>query len=169
MLFHLSKNVNSRFSYKLLAAAVWLLSVACGDNNSAATAAEIVPPPPGARQYDPVQLARGEELYRQYCAVCHLERGSGTVNWRQPGADGKFPPPPLNGTAHTWHHPWVQLHSVIKQGGPPGQSNMPAWQDRLNDQQIDDIIAWLTSLWSDEVYAMWYERDRKAREYLKNR
>jgi mono/diheme cytochrome c family protein len=121
-------------------------------------------PAPGARNsVSAERLAGGQQLYQQNCAVCHGEQGVGAPNWRQRDANGQFPPPPLNGSAHTWHHPWAQLHHKIKNGGPAGQSTMPAWKDELSDQQIDDIILWFQSLWPDEVYATWYKMDQDAR------
>ena len=119
--------------------------------------------PPEQRQYDTAQLLRGEQLYNQNCASCHGPGAVGSPNWRQRGADGHFPPPPLNGTAHTWHHPLAQVRHTIKDGGPPGQSNMPAWGAVLSDQEIDDIIAWFQSLWTHEVYAAWYRMEQRAR------
>lgn len=120
--------------------------------------------PPDQRQYDTAQLLRGEQLYNQHCARCHGPGATGDPNWRKLGADGRFPPPPLNGTAHTWHHPLAQLRDTIKNGGPPGQSNMPAWGSVLSDSQIDDIIAWFQSMWLDEIYAAWYRTEQRARK-----
>lgn len=138
---------------------VVLLLNACKDN----PAADPLAMPPGQRQYDTAQLLRGEQLYNRYCASCHGAGGSGDPDWRQRGPDGRFRPPPLNGTAHTWHHPLAQLRHTIKNGGPPAQSNMPAWKDTLSDAQIDDIIAWFQALWPDEAYRAWYDIEQRAR------
>jgi len=57
------------------------------------------------------------------------------------------------------------MHHVIKNGSPGGQGNMPAWGGKLNDEQIDDIVAWFQSRWSDQVYTAWYgieQRSHKA-------
>jgi len=134
-----------------------LLLVSCSD--------EIDPLalPPEQRHYDTAQLLRGEQFFNQYCASCHGPGASGDPNWRQRGSDGRFPPPPLNGTAHTWHHPLAQLRHTIKNGGPVGQSNMPGWGEVLSDAQIDDIIAWFQALWPAEVYAAWYRTEQRAR------
>lgn len=124
-----------------------------------------IAPAPGERdRVDPERLARGQQLYQQNCAVCHQSQAAGDPQWRKQDSSGRFPPPPLNGTAHTWHHPWAQLHHTIKNGGPAGRSNMPAWKDQLTDQQIEDIMLWFQSLWPDEVYAAWYRMDQEARE-----
>lgn len=36
---------------------------------------------------------------------------------------------------------------------------MPAWKDKLSDQEILLIINWITSLWPDEIYDAWLERN----------
>ena len=118
---------------------------------------------PEQRRYDPAQLARGEQLYNQHCASCHGPSAAGAPNWRQRNADGRYPPPPLNGTAHAWHHPLAQLRQTIKHGGPRG-SQMPAWDRTLSDAQIDDIIAWFQSLWPAEIYTAWYGGEMRSRE-----
>lgn len=108
---------------------------------------------------DPRLVAAGAKLYRRNCAVCHGWNGEGTVaNWSVPGADGKMPPPPLNGTAHTWHHPHSGLMLAIKQGTVRIGGNMPAWKNKLNDTQISAIIDYLISLWPEEVYQAWLKR-----------
>ena len=120
-------------------------------------------PKPVTRPRDFARLARGGQLYQQYCASCHGDRAQGDPNWRQRGGDGRFPPPPLDGSAHTWHHPMDQLKRVIREGGPPGQSNMPGWGDTLSERQIEDIILWFQSLWPDKTYQTWAEMDTRTR------
>ncbi|MEJ2060740.1 MAG: cytochrome c [Gammaproteobacteria bacterium] len=110
------------------------------------------------RWYDAKQVSRGRQIYVQNCAVCHGSEAQGAPDWRQQGPDGRFPPPPLNGTAHSWHHPLVQLRHVIANGGVA----MPAWKDRLGDREIVAVIAYFQSLWPDEVYAAWNQMNRRA-------
>ncbi len=128
-------------------------------------------PPPGTiesagampvRQYDGAQLARGKALFQANCAVCHGAGAQGAFNWRVAGPDGKYLPPPLNGTGHAWHHPRAALKQTIRQGTLALGGNMPSWQDKLSEQDIDDLIAWFQSLWSDEVYQAWWEIDQRA-------
>lgn len=109
------------------------------------------------------QVAQGGRLFRQYCAECHGQGGEGAPNWRQRDSDGMFPPPPLNGTGHAWHHPRSVLHAVIASGSPAGMGKMPAWEGRLNDGEIDAIIAWFQSHWPEEVYTAWQEMDERSR------
>jgi len=109
------------------------------------------------------QVAQGGRLFKQYCAECHGTGGEGAPNWRQRDSDGMFPPPPLNGTGHAWHHPRAVLHAVIADGSPNGMGKMPAWRGRLSDEDIDAIIAWFQSHWSEEVYTAWREMDWRSR------
>lgn len=110
------------------------------------------------RNFDPVQIERGRALFQKNCAVCHGENAQGTTNWRKPLDNGRYPPPPLNGTAHAWHHSTAELKQFILKGGPPGEGRMPGWEDILRDQEIDDILVWIKSLWPDEIYHGWYTR-----------
>ena len=105
------------------------------------------------RNFDPVQVQRGEIIFQENCENCHGKQAAGTTDWRTPGADGRFPPPPLNGTAHAWHHSTAVLKKTILKGGPPEFSSMPAWEDKLTEQQVDDVVVWIKSLWPDEIYA----------------
>ncbi len=113
------------------------------------------------RKTDQVLVSQGQEIYQQNCAFCHGAQAQGDPDWRKPGADGQYPPPPLNGSGHAWHHPAPQLHEMILNGSPPGQGNMPAWDGKLSPGEIDAVIAWFQSLWPDEVYAAWFDREQR--------
>jgi mono/diheme cytochrome c family protein len=115
------------------------------------------------RTTDAAQLALGKDVYQQHCAHCHGAQAEGDARWRQRGPDGKFPPPPLNGSGHAWHHSTQVLMDVITQGSAPGTGNMPAWGDKLSQQEITAVIAWLQSLWPEPVYDAWYEMQQRGR------
>lgn len=115
------------------------------------------------RWYTAEQVQRGEPLYQTHCAGCHQPDASGTPNWKQPGPDGTYPPPPLNGSAHTWHHPLAQLRRTVQRGGVPLGGVMPGFQDKLEPHQIDDILAWIQSHWDDRIYGIWSQRDAQSR------
>ncbi|MCW8928812.1 MAG: cytochrome c [Gammaproteobacteria bacterium] len=106
------------------------------------------------------QVTRGGKLYQANCATCHGTQGEGEPNWRQTRADGVNPAPPLNGTGHAWHHPKKILIYTIKNGTPGGKSRMQPWKEKLNHQEIEDIIAWFISRWPKEIYAAWYKRNK---------
>lgn len=102
------------------------------------------------------QYEMGKKVYADNCARCHGQYGQGIVDdWKQPNPDGSFPPPPLNGTAHTWHHPFSILLKTINEGGIPLGGTMPAFADSLSREEKVAAIAYFQSLWSDEVYERW--------------
>lgn len=117
-----------------------------------------------ARNPDSVQIQHGHQLFLQNCAICHGANAEGAPDWSRPDANGKYPPPPLNGSGHAWHHPQRALVATIKFGTVRIGGSMPAWQGKLSDQDIDDIIVWFQSLWPDELYAAWRRINHAAQQ-----
>ena len=135
---------------------------ACDNKPSAGQA----PPPTltaAVRSADSDRAARGQALYQQHCAACHGARAEGAPNWHRPGPDGKYPPPPLDGTAHDWHHPQAALKQTIREGTLKLGGSMPAWGGKLSDGDIEAVIAWFQSRWPEDVYKNWALMDEKAR------
>ncbi len=116
------------------------------------------------RTYDFSQLTRGRKLYLQYCAECHGKNAEGAPNWQQKNPEGKYPPPPLNGTGHAWHHPMKALRMTIRNGTQKIGGNMPGWGGKLSQQDIDDIIAWFQGEWPDEIYRAWERQNQKYKK-----
>jgi thiol:disulfide interchange protein DsbC len=114
------------------------------------------------RWYTDEQVVQGKQLFAANCARCHGKNAESVPNWRKRDANGNYVPPPLNGTAHAWHHSLGILRQTIRKGGKPVGGIMPAFEDKLSDDQIDAIIAWFQSLWSDEIYSMWIQRTRSS-------
>jgi mono/diheme cytochrome c family protein len=114
------------------------------------------------RWYTREQVEAGAALYAQNCATCHKPNAEGTSDWKARDANGKLPPPPLNGTAHAWHHSLDLLRQVVRRGGIPIGGSMPAFAGKLSTQEIDAILAWVQSHWSDKIYAIWHARDLAA-------
>ena len=110
------------------------------------------------RWYTQAQVEQGRALYRAHCAGCHGEAAQGAADWKRKGADGRYPPPPLNGTGHAWHHPLSQLKRTIDRGGVPLGGWMPAFEGRFTDADKDALIAYIQSHWPDEVYSAWLQR-----------
>ncbi len=135
-----------------------------GENGDGTALRGGLPVPEGvARKADPALLAQGEQVYRQHCANCHGADASGAPDWRKRDADGFFPPPPLNGSGHAWHHSTEVLAGLIRDGSPDGKGRMPAWRGRLSEQEIGAVIAWFQSLWPQQVYDAWYEMQQRGR------
>ncbi|NIP23545.1 MAG: cytochrome c, partial [Phycisphaerae bacterium] len=84
------------------------------------------------RWYTADQVELGEEIYRSNCLVCHKESGMATEDWKKKDVDGKFPPPPLNGTAHTWHHDLGILRKTVLEGGVKLGGSMPGFKGVLS-------------------------------------
>jgi mono/diheme cytochrome c family protein len=103
-----------------------------------------------ADNYEEVGL--GRQAYQQNCAVCHGVRGEGQPGWQIKGPDGRYPPPPHDSTGHTWHHSDGLLFRIVKKGGaslniPGFQSGMPAFEQRLSDEEIRAVINYLKTFW----------------------
>lgn len=117
------------------------------------------------RKLDPAQVARGKAVYEKVCLECHGVGGKGQPgDWRIRDADGRFPPPPLDDSAHAWHHPTAVLLEAIREGSPGGQGNMPAWKGKLSEQAMQDVVAYIKSLWSGPVYQLWWKMERQSLE-----
>lgn len=112
----------------------------------------------GSRQYDTNVLALGERVFQKNCAACHGYAGEAKPGWQKPGPDGKLLPPPLDDNGWTWRLSASQMKQFILQGSPAGRGNMPAWQGKLSEQELDAVVTWITSLWSDAIYMQW-QRD----------
>jgi len=111
--------------------------------------------PDTQRWYTLAQVAQGKEIFVNNCAICHGNKAQASKNWRVVNENGSYPPPPLNGTAHTWHHPLNMLKETIANGTKGG---MPAWKNQLNEKQIEATIAWIESHWPDKIYQAWQNR-----------
>jgi len=109
-----------------------------------------------ARWYNEAQQQAGSQVFAQNCALCHGDTAQGlTADWREKLADGSFPPPPLNGSAHAWHHPQAVLLQVIDNGGEAFGGKMPAFATVLEQSEKLEAIAYFQSFWSDEIYSQW--------------
>jgi len=110
------------------------------------------------RWYTASQVAQGGKVYTANCVSCHNENGRGSFNWQRPAADGSYPPPPLDDSAHAWHHPLSQLKMTVEQGGIPMGGKMPAFGNKLKNDEISAVIAYFQSFWSDPIYQEWLKR-----------
>ncbi|ABC29790.1 Cytochrome c, mono- and diheme variants [Hahella chejuensis KCTC 2396] len=112
------------------------------------------------RWYTKAQAETGKTLFEANCGVCHGRRAQGLAeDWKKPDASGHYPPPPLNGTAHAWHHPMETLLATIENGGAPVGGVMPAFGDKFSQEQKLALIAYFQSLWPDDIYQQWREID----------
>jgi len=108
-----------------------------------------------SRWYDQAAVDQGATLFKQNCASCHGMNAEGTADWKKTDADGNYPPPPLNGSAHAWHHSKKLLTRTILEGGAKLGGTMPAFAGKLTEQEIEAVIAYFQSKWPDPVYQKW--------------
>ena len=104
-----------------------------------------------SRWYDESAVDKGSVLFKQYCASCHGENAEKTVDWKKTDSNGKYPPPPLNGTAHAWHHSKELLKKTIREGGAKLGGVMPAFEGQFSDRDLDDLVAYFQSKWPDDL------------------
>lgn len=98
-------------------------------------------------------IAAGETLYAENCASCHGAELEGQPDWRRRLDTGRMPAPPHDETGHTWHHSDRNLFVVTKGGVgavvPGYESDMPAFEGVLTDDEIVDVLAYIKSTWPD--------------------
>ncbi|MGB0387145.1 MAG: c-type cytochrome [Ardenticatenaceae bacterium] len=114
-----------------------LLLTACGGNE----------PTEGL---SPAQLAEGKALYEANCAACHGMNGEGEENWQEPNDDGTFRAPPHDSTGHTWHHPDQLLLQITTKGGKGLNSRMPAFEEKLTEEEIELVLEYIKTFWVPE-------------------
>lgn len=106
------------------------------------------------------ELAIGERVFQENCQECHGIKASGAVReWQKRLPDGSMPAPPLNGTAHAWHHNDKVLLRTVNEGGIPLGGTMPAFREILSQDEKTAVLTYIKSLWPDDIYAAWRERN----------
>ena len=99
-------------------------------------------------------VTQGKAGYRQHCASCHGNQLEGQPDWKSPLSNGRLPAPPHDASGHTWHHPDVVLAGITRRGLKPYvsedyESDMPAFEGILSEQQIGDILSYIKSTWPE--------------------
>lgn len=102
-------------------------------------------------QDDSAQVALGARLYAERCASCHGAKLEGQPNWQEPLSNGRMPAPPHDASGHTWHHSDAELLTITKKGlaavVPGYESDMPAFEGTLSDEEIRAVLAFIKSTW----------------------
>lgn len=125
---------SNRSEQLLVAVLLALVLVACSQD-----------PTTEGQDADPV-VALGTELYSAECQSCH-----GGIT----GGEITDIPPPHNAEGHTWHHPDCQLVDITLGGlperpGVPEGMAMPAFEERLTVEQIQYVLAFIKTMWTQE-------------------
>ena len=164
------KSINTIFAVMLC-----LSLLACSDKQGASSTYKnsdtvihlsevtLTPKPLTNRWYFSEQADRGLVIFTSNCVVCHGKNAEATADWKTPDANGAYPPPPLNGSAHAWHHPLSVLGRTIYLGGDPVGGQMPAFKDVLSETEIIDVIAHFQTYWSDAIYERWLTIENSSR------
>lgn len=101
-------------------------------------------------------VQHGKNIYQAQCAACHGVELQGQPNWEKPDASGRLPAPPHDKTGHTWHHSDDLLFEITKYGPaaaaemPKYQSNMPAYENILSDDDIIAVLSYIKSSWPQQ-------------------
>ncbi len=127
-----------RLSFMLVVSSlILLLLTACGSD-------ELTP------TLSPAQLAEGKALYEANCAACHGINGEGEENWQNNNEDGTLRAPPHDSSGHTWHHPDQLLFQITSKGGKGLNSRMPAFDEKLTEEEITLTLEYIKTFWEPE-------------------
>lgn len=107
---------------------------------------------------DPATILQGQQLYASNCAACHGANLQGQQDWKHRLATGRMPAPPHDVTGHTWHHSDRDLFNLTKQGvtavvGDGYESDMPAFGEKLSDDEIKAVLDYIKSTWPKRLRA----------------
>jgi mono/diheme cytochrome c family protein len=115
---------------------------------------------------EPPQIVQGRALYAIHCASCHGKKLEGEPDWQAPKPSGRMPAPPHDDSGHTWHHSDHELFLITKKGltaiVPGYESDMPAFENVLSDEQIEAVLAFIKSTWPAK--ARRYQEERNNAE-----
>ncbi len=110
---------------------------------------------------DQQRLARGEAVYRDQCAGCHMENGT--------GQERAFPP--LRGNAVVQaKEPGTMLHMILDGAqiaatkSNPSGLKMPSFDWKLSDQDVADLATYLRAAWGNKASPVSVSDVKKTRE-----
>jgi mono/diheme cytochrome c family protein len=97
-------------------------------------------------------------------------RGEGQPEWKISRPDGSLPAPPHDSSGHTWHHADAELLEIITKGGViyMPESQMPGYGDRLTQDEIGLVLAWIKTLWGPQEHAAQADRTASWQEMYGN-
>ena len=104
--------------------------------------------------------AEGRALYAEHCASCHGADLEGQEDWQRRNEDGTLRAPPHDDSGHTWHHGDALLADYVRLGGAAAMaargvegmpSAMPGFGDVLSEAEIEAVLAFIKSHWSERA------------------
>ena len=140
------------------------MATACTGGGGGSTA-----PPNPLPALDPGLVGRGRQVYITNCAICHGQSAEGASNWQKPDSLGNMPPPPHDDAGHTWRHRDQQLREVVLDGlrdpfNKTPDLTMPPFRGKLSDEEIEAVIIYFKSLWSEEHRRYQLNKTQKAEQ-----
>lgn len=141
-----------------------LVSSACSSaGDTAPNEGIIAPAAAGSETY-----TLGQTVYSTQCSTCHGTNGEGQFPDAplQPDITGRYGAPPHDDTGHTWHHDDDLLIQIIREGGMGDPVNfyvMPALESVLSEREIEAVIAYIKTMWTEEQQAAQRERTLAVR------
>jgi mono/diheme cytochrome c family protein len=120
------------------------------DLNAIATYLKSIPASPaaGTASPDAGAMKRGEEVFSDACASCHLEGGKG-----QP----RFFPPAAGDAVAQQANPGTLIHLILAGGrtaptqSRPSPLTMPSFAWKLTDQEIADVSTYVRNSWGNSA------------------
>ena len=101
----------------------------------------------------------GKAIFEENCMHCHGKEGEGLIKeWKTRLPNGKFTAPPLNGSAHAWHHSPTVLMNTVNNGGAKLGGWMPAFKDQLSEKQKQAVLNYIHDLCPQEVQRKYNQR-----------
>ncbi|NNF27249.1 MAG: cytochrome c [Gemmatimonadetes bacterium] len=112
---------------------MWLSACSAGDGRGGAERP--------ADLWDESTIARGEDVFRRHCAICHGERGDG-----RGARAGSLSSTPRDFTNPLWRdgaEPEALFHTISH--GVAGTA-MPPWASALSEEERWDVVAHVLNL-----------------------
>lgn len=126
----------------IMVVVVALFAIACGDStstnqtvNTGTTPAASPKATVAAATPTPDELAEAKTTYMNACTACHQDKGEGGVV----KIEGKRLKVPSLLEGHGLTHTDAEFAKQIANGG----DGMPAFKDRLNEKQINDLVRFI--------------------------
>ena len=117
-------------------------------------------PEPAVAPPAPAQVAEGAKLYKAACIACHEADGSGAPRIY----------PPLPGNANLQSADPASTLRIILDGAEtmttpraPNTGSMPAYANKMSDQQIADVTNYIRNSWGNAAPAVTAAQVAKAR------
>ena len=137
-----------RFAFRLTSAAALAAAVVAG----LAAPALAEGGPHFANADDVATVQQGKKIYLGRCANCHGRNLQGQPLWQLIDQFAGRRAPAHDETGHTWQHSDEDIFHMTKYGRyaatPPAQvSYMPPFEDRLSDDEILAVMAFIKARW----------------------